>query len=100
MEQKNTLMGILSYLGPLVIIPLLTAKDDPFVRFHVKQGLVLLIIEAGVWVVSMYMWQFWMIWQLINFGVLVLVVLGIINVAQGQEKELPLVGQFAKSIKL
>ncbi|MBC7836791.1 hypothetical protein H7X87_03375 [Acetobacteraceae bacterium] len=100
MEQKNTLMGVLSYLGPLVIIPLLTAKEDPFVRFHVKQGLVLLIIEIIIWFVSMYFWPFYMLWQLANFAVLVLAILGIINVAQGKEKNLPLVGHYAHKIKI
>ncbi|MBI1755245.1 hypothetical protein HY250_01765 [Candidatus Azambacteria bacterium] len=43
MEQKSnnapaagnkTLMGILAYLGPLVIVSYVTSKDDAFVKFH------------------------------------------------------------------
>ena len=95
--HKNILMAILSYLGPLVIVSYLTAKEDPFVRFHIKQGLVLFVIEAAVWVVgSMLMYQFWMFVNIINLGTLVLSIVGIVNAVQGQEKELPLVGQFSK----
>lgn len=95
--QKNILMAILSYLGPLVIVSYLTAKEDPFVKFHIKQGLVLFVIEVGVWFLAgMMFYQFWMIMNLINMGTLVLSVVGIVNAAQGQEKELPLVGQFSK----
>ncbi|OGC80731.1 hypothetical protein A2943_02490 [Candidatus Adlerbacteria bacterium RIFCSPLOWO2_01_FULL_51_16] len=98
--QKNTLMGVLCYLGPLVIISFLVAKDDPFVKYHIKQGLVLLVISAIVWVVSMTMWQFWMFYQLINLGIFILAVLGIINVVQGKEAPLPLVGQFGKHFNI
>lgn len=94
--QKNTLMGVLSYLGPLVIIPILTAKNDPFVKYHIKQGLVLLVIGAVVWVFAMTLWQFYVLYQIINVGMLVLMVLGIINVVQGKTAPLPLVGQFAR----
>lgn len=98
--QKNTLMGVLSYLGPLVIISFIVAKDDPFVKFHIKQGLVLFVIEIALWVLTsfffMAMYQFWMIYNLINLALIVFTVIGIVNVVQGKEKELPFLGQFAK----
>lgn len=94
--QHRTLMGVLSYLGILVIIPILMAKDDSFVKFHIKQGVVLLIIEIAVWfVLSTFMWQLWMVWQLINLVTLVLAIIGVVNVVQGKEKELPLIGSLA-----
>ncbi|HOE15288.1 MAG TPA: hypothetical protein PLH82_01145 [Candidatus Paceibacterota bacterium] len=41
-KEKNTGMAILAYI--LFFIPLLTdSKKDPFVKYHVKQGLVLFI---------------------------------------------------------
>jgi len=101
--QTNTLMGALAYLGPLIIVSYLVAKDNPFVKFHIKQGLVLFIAEVILWILSSYFWvmfyQFWMLYQLINLGILVLIVLGIINVVQGKEAELPLVGSLAKNFK-
>lgn len=95
-DNTNMLMGILAYLGPLVIVSYITAKDKPFVKFHIKQGLVLLVIEVAVWIVGMMMWQLWMILNLINVAALVFTVLGIVNVVQGKEKELPLIGGFSK----
>ena len=95
--QKNVLMAVLAYIGPLVIVSYLTAKDDPFVKFHIKQGLVLFVIEVATWfLLGMMMYQMWMFVNLINLGTLVLSVIGIVNAIQGQEKELPLVGQFSK----
>ena len=90
-------MGVLAYLSILVIVPLLAAKNDPFTKFHVKQGLVLLIIEVVVWFLSGLIWQFWEIFQLINLCVFVLAVIGIVNVVNHKQSELPLVGGLAKN---
>ena len=93
---NKTLMGVLAYLGPLVIVPYVTAKDDPFVKFHIKQGLVLFVIEVGTWVLGMVMWPLMPLLGIVNLATLVLAVIGIMNVLGGKEAELPLVGKFSK----
>jgi uncharacterized membrane protein len=95
LQKSNMLMGILAYLGVFVLVPYLVVKDDAFVKFHVKQGLVLFVIEAGIWILSGIFWVFAPIAALLNIGLLVLSILGIVNVVQKQEKELPLVGGYA-----
>ena len=99
-QQRNTLMGVLAYLSILIIIPILVAKDEPFVKFHIKQGLILVVVELAVWVIGMFMWQLWLFLQIVNLATLVLAVVGIVNVAQGREKELPLVGSFGNSFPI
>lgn len=97
-SSNNTLMGILAYLGILVIIPLLVSKDNQFVKFHSKQGLVLAII----WFIGTLLWRvsfFYFVMPIINLGCLILAIIGIINVVGGQMKELPLVGHLAKNFK-
>ena len=97
--SKNTLMGILSYLGPLVLIPFLTSKEQPFVKFHIKQGLVVLSIEIIVFLLGMaipWQWTLFMLLRLVNLGTLILSIIGIVNVVEKREKELPLVGGFSK----
>jgi uncharacterized membrane protein len=91
--SHNTGMAVLSYLGILVIIPLLSdAKHDQFVKFHAKQGLVLLI----AWVLgSLFFWVPFLGW-LLWVAIVVFMVMGIINAVNGQMKELPFIGQFAK----
>ncbi len=93
----NTGMAILCYIGILVLVPLLTeAKHDEFVKFHIKQGLVLLIF----WILgSIFFWIpifGWLLW----IGVIVLMVMGIMAAANGQQKELPVIGQFAKNFHI
>lgn len=97
-SEKNTLMAILSYLGPLVIVSYIAAKDEPFVKFHIRQGLILLILWVAVWFASSTFWWFglWMIWNLVRFALFVFAVIGIVNAVQGKEKGLPLIGSFAR----
>jgi len=100
METKNNsnmVMGILSYLGPLVIISYLVSRHDPLVKFHIKQGLVLFGIEVIVWILSPIFWPLWLIWSIINLATFVLSIIGIVNVVQGKQNELPITGRFAKN---
>lgn len=43
--QNNKVMAVLSYIGILVLIPILAAKESPFARFHANQGLILFLCE-------------------------------------------------------
>ncbi len=95
--NNETLMGVLAYVSILVFVPLLAAKNDPFVKFHVKQGLVLLIIEVIAWFLSSILWQFWEIFQLVNLATLILAIIGIVNVVNKKQAELPLIGSLAKN---
>ncbi|HYX90452.1 MAG TPA: DUF4870 domain-containing protein [Myxococcaceae bacterium] len=40
-REQDRLQLVLAYLAPLSLIPLLTVKDSPFVRWHARNGLVL-----------------------------------------------------------
>ena len=39
--KRSRLMACMSYLGVLCFVPLLFSRDDEFVAFHARQGLVL-----------------------------------------------------------
>lgn len=99
--HNKTLMGVLCYLGILILVPYLMAKDDSFVKFHLGQGLVVFVIEAIAWVLGMsFMWHLYPLISLIQLVALVLSIIGIVNVVQGHEKALPLVGQYSSYFKL
>ena len=102
-KGKN-MMAIFSYLWVLIIIPFLTdAKKDPFVKFHLKQGLTLIVFEVIGWVVAMFIGWFpilgWLLVFLWWLASLILVIVGIVNVLHGREKDLPWIGQYAKNFK-
>ena len=93
---SNTGMAILAYLFILVVIPLATNKNnDPFIKFHAKQGLVLLIAGVIGMVFSAVPIIGWIASPIIGIGLFILMIMGIINAAGGQMKELPLIGHFA-----
>ncbi len=43
--STNTLMLILSYLGPFALVPYLAEKNDAEVQWHAKNGMVLFLAE-------------------------------------------------------
>ncbi len=94
----------LSYLSILLVIPLVLQKDNPYTKFHVKQGLVLLILEIILSVVSKllvfipFLGPFLasLIIPLAWIFVLVLIIMGIINALQGKTQRLPLIGAFGE----
>ena len=96
-RTDQTLMGALAYLSLLIIIPYLTSKNDPFVKFHIKQGLILVIIEVAAMVLGSFLWQLWGIFQLVNLATLILAIIGIVNVINKKQVELPFVGSLAKN---
>jgi len=97
-SQKNTGMAIVAYL--IFFVPLLTeAKNDPFVKFHVKQGLVLFISYIVDMFIGLVPILGWIIAPILFLVLIVLLIIGIINAAGGKEKELPLIGGLAKNFK-
>lgn len=103
--QDNKVMGILAYLGILVLVPIFAAKESPFARFHANQGLVLLIASFAysviVWIVTFVLALvspglalIGTLLSLVSLVFLVLMIIGIINAAKGETKELPVIGKY------
>ena len=98
-KEKNTGMAIVAYI--LFFIPLLTeAKKDPFVKYHVNQGLLIFIgwIAANVigWILP---WFLWWLANLLYLALVVLMVIGIMSAAKGEQKPLPVIGKFGEKFK-
>lgn len=95
-QSNQTLMAILAYLGVLIIIPFLTeSRNNPFVKFHLKQGLVLFIAEIIASVVLKITLIGWILSPLIGIISLILLIMGISNVLNKRMAELPLIGHYA-----
>lgn len=110
-REDGKAMGILSYIGILVLLPLFLEKNNRFVRFHVNQGLILFIVECAYSIVcmiinavlfSLFSWTplaFIYIAVRIILAVLSLVfvaasILGIVDTLRGRARELPIIGKF------
>jgi len=102
--EDEKLMALLAYFGGLVLIPLLVKKDSEYVRFHVQQGLTLLVAEA-VWVIAGRILAFIPIlgWLIVVVGWLILLILsfiGIANALSGKKAPLPILGGLAKNFNI
>lgn len=110
--EQNKVMAILSYLGILVLVPILAAKDSKFARFHANQGLILCIAWIA-WIIvdsiltAVFRAIFWsglgswtlyslfaLLLNLVHIVFTVLAIIGIINALNGKAKELPVIGKY------
>ena len=94
--SNETLMGILAYLGVFALIPYLVKDQTPFVRAHAVRGINLLILEVIVWVaVGIFSWVpilDGILSTLAGLASFVFSLIGIINVANKEDKDLPFIG--------
>ncbi|MCL2648076.1 MAG: hypothetical protein FWD61_13875 [Phycisphaerales bacterium] len=110
--EKHKGLAILGYI--LFIIPLIIAPQSKFARFHANQGLLVFIVwlttlvvgtilVVGGMIAKNYLVKIWflsmfcgcisqMVPVLMFLGAIALMIIGIINAANGEKKELPLLG--------
>lgn len=104
MDSNDKLYGILAYLGLLVLVPTFAGKTE-FARYHANQGWVLFICElilgVAVGIVGGIITVIIPFVGGIILGVLegiiglvslIMMILGIVNVANGEMKPLPVIG--------
>ncbi len=95
--NNNKVMAVLCYIGILWLIPLLTEhKNEPFVRFHINQGILLTIFGLAVrfaaWIIGFIKFLSSIISVVGWLAIVVLAIIGIINAINMEEKPLPLIG--------
>ncbi len=98
--QDNKVIAALSYLGLLLLVPLLAKKDSPFCQFHAKQGLVLLIAWVIIGAVSVIPILGWIVGIIGSLFLFVCFIMGLVNALSGQASELPLIGQYSSLFNL
>jgi uncharacterized membrane protein len=95
-SSNDMWMGILSYLGILALVPFLIKDQTPFVRAHAVRGINLLILEVIAWVaVGVFSWVpvlSGILSTIAGLAGFVLSLIGIINVANKDDKDLPFIG--------
>jgi uncharacterized membrane protein len=93
-EDKARVMAGLSYIGVLFIVPLLfVSKKNHALQFHLRQGIVLFVVEA---IFSALPFIGWML----MFLPIAASIYGFSQAVAGREWTLPLLGKYAKRIRL
>ncbi len=96
--SEGNVYAVLSYLWILCLIPLLLKKEDEFVRFHAKQGLMLFIVEVGIGIIGIIPILGGIV---VTLGILVcgfLSLIGIVQVLMGNKWKMPVIGEWAEKI--
>lgn len=112
--EQNRPMAVLAYMGPFVVVPLVFARESSFARFHANQGLLLFVLEFGLWsinwvlaflfmptlslmssgffsaLVHLYGFAVGVVWAV--FAILAFV--GILHAIAGVDDKLPVIGNF------
>lgn len=114
--QENKIMGVLSYIWLLVLVPIFAAKDSEYARFHAKQGSKLCILSLAYslasWIVNLVIGAIFSptyflfgfrpnpiavivssLLSIVSVIFLVLAILGIVNACSGERKELPFINK-------
>lgn len=93
-KNDSNIFGALSYLWILSVVFYITNKDDTYVVFHAKQGMVLfalsliVLIPIVVWFLSIPVYLI----------VLVASLVGAIKAYQGEKYKLPVISDIAEKI--
>ncbi len=91
--SNRSVMLVLSYIGILALIPLLTEKNDREVQWHARHGLVLLVtylvVTVGLFVASLVVGVLGLLQLPLWLGYLVVVILCITNALNGKRFVIP-----------
>lgn len=108
-SSDRTLMVVLSYLWILVLIPLITKKDDPEVQWHAKNGLGITIAEILAWIITWVVTWFApsaigcvvsALSCVVGLGFFVIRVIAIIKGVGGQRFTIPVLSDLGKNINI
>ncbi|HBY10412.1 hypothetical protein A2473_00690 [candidate division WWE3 bacterium RIFOXYC2_FULL_42_13] len=95
--DNSKIMAIVAYF--IFFLPLLTEyKDNDFVKYHVKQAIMILLVGVGIGVISSIPIIGWIVGMLAWMALVVLWVMGILNAASEKKQPLPLIGKYAEEL--
>jgi len=97
-DDNRTLFAWLATFFTIIgfIIAMVTKKDDKYVMFYAKQGLVLFLVFVAASIISWIPVVGWVFWAF----TIILWAMAWINALSGEEKNTWLIGDLAEKIKL
>lgn len=93
--SDRNMMAAFSYVWILSLVMLVAKRNEPFVQFHAKQGIVLLIISIIASILFVVPPIGAICWMLAAAGMVV----GFIQAWQGKEYKLPLIYGWSQKVK-
>lgn len=94
------LMAVISYIWILFIIPLIAMKNDKFVHFHARQGLVLFMASIIVSIIALIPVLGVAISAILSLILFVFWVIAVANAIMGKAWLMPVIGDWAQRLDL
>jgi uncharacterized membrane protein len=94
--KDNRLMAALSYIGVLFLVPMLARNRSEYAIFHCRQGIMVFAIQA---VLSFVTW-IPAVGPFLYLLVLAISIIGFVQAWRGEWWEIPLLGKYAKMLKV
>lgn len=92
--SETKYLSLFCYLGVLFMVLAVAVKPhSQFVRFHVNQGLLLMILSFASGIICIIPILGWIIGAVGGIFTVVCIIIGIVNCCTGKAKELPLIGR-------
>lgn len=99
----NKVIFVLSYLGILFFLPLVVCPESSEGKFHANQGLSLLIVSVAgsiaLSILTAIIWVLGFITGFFGLAMFILMVIGMVNAANGKQEPLPVIGTMFNIIK-
>ncbi|MBI4021768.1 MAG: hypothetical protein HY372_00240 [Candidatus Andersenbacteria bacterium] len=95
--DESRLMAALSYVGVLVLVPILVRKDDPFVRWHAQQGMVLL---AGIILALLAAAWIAVVGNVLFLLLLIADIIALVQALLGRRWKIPVIGHLAEQFRI
>ncbi len=108
--DQDRLLLVFAYLGPLALLSLVASRKE-FVKWHAKQGVLLSVAVAAVWLMArgvylLFGGRLWPLFggllttaaALVALGVVLLVFLCLVRALEGERFKVPLLGDLADAL--
>ncbi len=97
--EDRRMAAIMAYIPFLCFVPLIRMRDDDYVYFHARQGLILFFIEIVAFIFSFpHLSQ--LFWIAILIGCIGIAIAGALFAVQGKMHRLPIIGELAERIRM
>lgn len=88
--SETRILAALSYLSIVSVVMYVLKKDDEYIRFHARQGMVLFAASL-LWIVPIVGW-------IVGMVAFVLALIGALKAYMGEKFKIPVVGDLAEKI--
>ncbi len=95
-REEDKVYLVLAYLNILALIPLLTMKDNPYIQWHARQGLVLGVGATILLMVLSFLGPLGLLNCPLFIGVVGTSLVAIIKALEGKRWRIPLVAELAE----